>query len=205
MSALRGRLVLASQSPRRREILSLLGLAFDVAPADVDERVRPGETPSAYVSRMALEKAAATAQTVRGQGATTPVWVLGSDTIVCYGNDILLKPTDDADGRAMIAQLSGATHSVMTSVAVEGAHANAGPAKVVVVETKVTFRALSDSEINGYVASGEGRDKAGGYGIQGLGSGLVERIDGNYQAVVGLPGAAVITLLEGVGALTAWP
>lgn len=202
MSAVHGRLVLASQSPRRREILTLLGLSFEVAPADVDEAVRVGEAPRDYVSRMALEKAAATAQQIPSE---TKTWVLGSDTIVCQGDEILLKPEDDADAGRMIAQLSGTTHSVMTSVAVQGAHDDAGPAEVVVVETKVTFRPLSAREIDGYVASGEGRDKAGAYGIQGLGSGLVERIDGNYQAVVGLPGAAVITLLQRVGALAAWP
>lgn len=170
------RVILASQSPRRRELLRLIGIAHDVMPADINEDVRPGEHPRAYTERLAREKAAAIA-------AREPAAVIvAADTTVVIDGDILGKPGDAAEARAMLRRLAGRSHVVMTGIAV----ARAGRIESAVEEVGVTFRALSDDEIVRYVATGEPMDKAGAYGIQGWGATLVDRVDGDYFSVMGL-------------------
>jgi septum formation protein len=178
------RLVLASASPRRADLLRAAGFVFETVVAVVDERVRPGESPSAYVRRLAAEKSAAATP-------GTDAVILGADTAVVVEGAILGKPCDDADAARMLRRLSGRQHEVMTGVSLRlGAH------EVGRVETTVVhFAALTDRDIAWYVASGEGRDKAGAYAIQGLGSRFIPRIEGSYTNVVGLPMAGVVELL----------
>ena len=179
-------LVLASASPRRRELLSQLCPAFTVLPADIDETPHPGEQASAHVQRLALEKAMVVA-------ALQPdSMVLAADTIVVLDRQILGKPVDDQDGYAILGLLSGKTHQVMTAIAV----AFVGHHEVSSVTTEVTFRPLSEADIVEYWATGEPQDKAGAYGIQGLGGRFVERINGSYSAVVGLPLVETEQLLQ---------
>lgn len=179
--------VLASVSPRRRELLALLGLAFEVSPADVDETWRNGEPPAVHAERLAREKAA-----VRPRpGAVT----IGADTIVVINGAILGKPRDAADARAMLRRLAGREHEVFTGVAV----AYGGRTASGVARTVVRFRELDDATIAEYVATGEPLDKAGAYGIQGYGAVLVERIDGDYFTVMGLGLGLLVDLLERVG------
>ena len=178
------RLILASASPRRAELLRWAGYTFEVVVADVDESIRAGETPAAYVRRLAADKSAA----VRIPDAL----VLGADTTVVIEGDILGKPRDDEDGRAMLKRLSGRAHQVLTGVSLrQGAH-EVGRVEV----TSVVFRELTDEDIRWYAESGEGRDKAGGYAIQGLASRFVPSISGSYSNVVGLPLACVDELLR---------
>lgn len=179
--------VLASASPRRRELLTLLGLAFDVAPADVDESWRPGEAPEVHAERLAREKALA----VRREGAVT----IGADTIVVLDGDILGKPRDRAEAAAMLLRLSGREHVVHTAIAV----AYAARVAATVVATRVWFRPLAESTIVAYLDTGEPMDKAGAYGIQGFGAVLVERIEGDYFTVMGLGLARLVDLLGEVG------
>ncbi len=180
-------LVLASASPRRRELLTLLGLTFDVAPADVDETWRNGEAPEVHAERLAREKAAA----VPRDGAV----VVGADTIVVVDGDILGKPADAAEARAMLARLGGRGHVVHTAIAV----AYRGRVASGVVSTKVWFRPLDAAAIAAYVATGEPMDKAGAYGIQGYGAVIVDRIEGDYFTVMGLGLARLMDLLREVG------
>lgn len=192
-------LILASASPRRRELLGTLGLDFQVEVADVDESILEGESPTAYVARTARAKAEAIVARRRALGRAEVV--LAADTTVVVDGQILAKPEDDADARRMLTLLAGRTHQVLTAIVV------ISPSGVCadVIETRVTFRALDARAIAAYVASGEPRDKAGAYGIQGLAMGFVTRIEGSYTNVVGLPAAEVITLLERAGALGEWP
>ena len=181
-------LILASASPRRAELLRAAGLAFTVRVADVDETVQAGETPDAYVLRLAQEKAQAVAQP--GE------LVLGADTTVVVGEEIAGKPTDAADARRMLRLLSGAWHEVLTSVAlVRDAQVLARLAV-----TRVKFAPLSDREIDWYLATGEPFDKAGAYGIQGYASRFIEQIEGNYANVVGLPVQLVYQMLAEIEA-----
>jgi len=183
------RLILASQSPRRRELLSLIGLVHDVLPADIDETVLPDEQPASHAERLAREKAA----TIAALHPTAIV--VGSDTIVVLDGQILGKPRDEAEAIRTLQQLSGRTHTVLTAVAVaRGSVLESG-----VESVEVTFRALSDRRIAAYVATGEPMDKAGAYGIQGYGATLVERIHGDYFAVMGLALGRLIELLRRVG------
>jgi septum formation protein len=183
------RVVLASQSPRRRELLSLIGILHEVVPADIDETPLLHEAPAAYTERLARGKAAAVAH--RFPDAVT----IGSDTTVVIDGELLAKPEDEADARRMLRQLSGRTHTVHTAVAV-----SRGETVVSGVEdVAVTFRALSDDEIAAYVATREPMDKAGAYGIQGYGATIVERIDGDYFAVMGLPLVRLTRLLAQLG------
>jgi septum formation protein len=179
--------VLASASPRRRELLSLIGLDHDVRPSDVDESLVPGETPRAYAERLAREKAMAV--------ATPEAITIGCDTIVVVDGDVLGKPRDTADATRMLRLLSGRSHLVMTAVAV----AHAGQVASDVVSVDVTFRPLHDSEIADYIRTVEPMDKAGAYGIQGYGATIVDRVDGDYFAVMGLPLNRLIRLLESIG------
>jgi septum formation protein len=179
-------LVLASQSPRRAELIARLGLAFDTAPAGIDESYLPGETPDAHAERLAREKAARIA-------ATRPdALVVGSDTIVVVDGDVLGKPRDAADAERMLERLSGRAHEVVTAVAVAR-----GPRVESAVErVRVRFRSLDLLDRQAYVATGEPMDKAGGYGIQGRGAALVEGIDGDFFAVMGLPLVRMLELIE---------
>jgi septum formation protein len=183
------RIILASQSPRRRELLALIGLAHDVMPADLDESMLPNEPPTVHAERLARAKAAAIAG--REPGAV----VIGSDTIVVLDGDILGKPRDSADAAAMLRRLSGRTHTVHTAVAV----ARNGQLVSGVESVEVTFRPLTSEQIVAYIATGEPMDKAGAYGIQGYGAVIVERVHGDYFAVMGLALGRLVGLLEQVG------
>lgn len=183
------RVVLASQSPRRRDLLTLIGIPHDVRPADVDESVLPGEEPVPHCERLARAKASALAAKERD------AMVIGSDTIVVIDGDILGKPSSPEEACAMIARLSGRTHTVFTAVAVSyGGRTVSG-----VESVAVTFRALEDREIAAYVATGEPMDKAGAYGIQGYGATIVERIEGDYFAVMGLALGRLVGLMNALG------
>jgi septum formation protein len=178
-------LVLASQSPRRSEILRQAGIPFTVRVADVDESVLAGESPADYVQRLAAAKAYA----IEAADGET---VLGADTTVVIDGEILAKPADAADARRMLARLSGRRHEVLTGICLRrGVEAIRD-----YVATGVVFAALSDAEIDEYVASGEPMDKAGAYAIQGLASKFVERIEGDYFNVMGLPVALVYRRLQ---------
>lgn len=183
------RVILASQSPRRRELLALVGIAHEVLPADIDETVLEGELPIPHCERLARTKAGTLA--ARHPDAV----VIAADTIVVVDGDILGKPGDATEAAGMLRRLSGRTHTVFTAVAVS----LAGITRSDVVEVEVTFRALSDDTIHAYVATGEPMDKAGSYGIQGYGATIVERVDGDYFAVMGLPLGRMIELLRELG------
>ena len=181
-------LVLASSSPRRLELLRAAGFQPMVVPADVDETALPGETATAHVLRLSRAKVDAVAS--RYQGAA----ILGADTVVAVDGDILGKPRDDDDARRMLRRLSGRAHTVLTGVTlVIGAVVRAD-----VAVSEVTIAALSPAEIDWYVASGESRDKAGAYAIQGLASRYVTAIHGSYSNVVGLPVSLVYGWLRGL-------
>jgi septum formation protein len=183
------RLILASASPRRVELLRDAGYAFDVEPAHVDETEVAGELPRAYVLRVAALKA-------RTIAARHPEdIVLAADTTVVVDGGMLGKPRDDEDARRMLGLLSGRAHDVLTGMVV----VSAGRESSAVVETCVRFRSLTPAEVDWYIASGEPHDKAGAYGVQGLASRFVESVEGSYSNVVGLPVGAVRTLLEAVG------
>lgn len=177
-------LVLASSSPRRADLLSSVGLEFEVEPANVDETPHPGEAPSEYVRRVALDKARA----VAGPGR----FVLAADTTVDLDGEILAKPSDNADARRMLSRLSGMDHFVHTGVAV---CAGLQPACIEVVTTAVRFTDLSPEVIDWYVATGEAADKAGAYAIQGRAAAFVESVDGSVTNVIGLPLAQTLHLL----------
>jgi len=183
------RIILASQSPRRRELLALIGISHDVRPADLDERVFPGEVPTEHAERLARSKAEAIAL-----HEPTAV-VIGADTIVVLDGDILGKPRDATEAASTLRRLSGRTHTVHTAVAV----AHRGRTVSGVESVEVTFRPLSDSQIETYIATGEPMDKAGAYGIQGYGAVIVERVHGDYFAVMGLALGRLVGLLESVG------
>jgi len=196
------RLILASGSPRRAELLRAAGYAFEIVAPDVDESVGAGEAPAAYVRRLAAEKSAAAMEIVacpeRERAAPPPeravpdeATILGADTVVVVDGDILGKPKDDGEAAAMLRRLSGRPHVVMTGISLRH-----GPQELgTVVTTDVYVCHLSDDDLNWYLASGEGRDKAGAYAIQGLASRFIQRIDGSYANVVGLPVATVAELL----------
>ncbi|MEQ9462065.1 MAG: Maf family protein [Haliea sp.] len=186
-------LILASASPRRHELLTRLGVHFVVDAAAIDESVRSGEAALGYVTRMAREKAE-TVWSRRGDGAP----VLAADTTVVMDDDILGKPADHFAGLAMLARLSGRTHSVITAVCLRSADG----AAAVEVETRVTFLTLGREVCEHYLATPEPWDKAGGYGIQGLGGALVSSIEGSYSNVVGLPLAETWQLLARHGIAT---
>ncbi len=180
------RILLASASPRRAELLTAAGLAFDVLPADVDETPLPRETPEACCLRLARTKAEAVASAAGGRV------VVAADTIVVVDGEILGKPVDQSDARRMLGLLSGRRHEVLTAVAVI---APGAPVAAAVERTAVEFSSLTVGEIGWYLESGEPRDKAGAYAIQGLASRFVTRIEGSYSNVVGLPVSTVYRLL----------
>ena len=200
------RLVLASASPRRAELLRAAGFEFETRTVDLDERVQPGEAPEDYVRRLAMENSARAMEILTGLKtcATTEAgvaqdfspasgWtvVLAADTAVVVDGTILGKPTDDQDVASMVRRLSGRLHQVMTGVSLRGPNCESSRVETTTVE----FVPLTDADIWWYVESGEGRDKAGAYAIQGLASRFIPRIHGSYSNVVGLPIAAVHELL----------
>jgi len=182
-------LILASTSPRRRELLDAAGVKFDVDAASVDETPLDGEAPAACVERLALVKARAV---FRRHPADA---VLGADTTVVLDGRMLAKPADDRDAAAMLRGLSGRAHDVLTGFAL----VTPAGERSAVETTRVWMAALSDAEIAWYVASGEPRDKAGAYAIQGLASRFIPRIEGSYSNVVGLPVEAVLQLTAALG------
>jgi len=194
------RLVLASASPRRAELLTAAGFSFELLAVDVDERLAADEAPSAYVRRLAAEKSsramarllAAAPTGADGPRSLRETLVLGADTAVVVDGRVLGKPGDDGEARAMLAQLAGRRHEVMTGVSLRSMTDELH----VVETTAVWFAPLGADEIAWYVASGEGRDKAGAYAIQGLAARFIPRIEGSYSNVVGLPVARVHELVK---------
>jgi septum formation protein len=186
------RLVLASASPRRRELLTQAGFSFEVHPAHIPEDPLTNEDPIAYVVRLAREKAEAVFTQISSKESAAPLVVLGADTTVTLDSLILGKPADAADAARMLRFLSGRTHRVITGVAVATAHSTEVAAEV----TGVRFLTLSDHEIADYIATGEPMDKAGAYAIQGRAARWIPRVEGCYFNVVGLPIALVSTMLE---------
>ncbi|MCH8498088.1 MAG: Maf family nucleotide pyrophosphatase [Marinobacter sp.] len=184
-------LILASSSPRRRELLAQMGLPFSVCPVDVDESVHPGELPAAYVERLARDKALAGYRLPQAQDTL----VLGSDTTVVFGERIMGKPADRAEAAAMLQALSGETHRVLTAVALAGDFGCYARLSV----TEVSFRPLAKAEIAAYCDTDEPLDKAGGYGIQGRGGIFVSGLWGSYSGVVGLPLQETAELLAEAG------
>ncbi len=198
------RLVLASASPRRKELLSQIGVQFDVCAVDINETPFASEPAFSYVSRMATEKAL---RCFALQKPTDSLVILGSDTTVIIDNDILGKPIDYQDCKKMLLQLSGKAHQVMTSVCILiNRPESSGSSPDIfckVVTTDVFFKSISEKQIELYWQSGEPQDKAGSYGIQGFGAAFVERIQGSYSAVVGLPLAEVAEML-GIAGIPIW-
>ena len=175
-------LYLASQSPRRRELLTQIGVQHQVLSVSVEECRDKDESPLDYVRRLACEKSAAGWQALETR-ELAPAPVLGADTIVVCNGQVMEKPADEAHAIAMLRQLSGSVHQVFTAVAITCGEVQ----KAVVSKTDVTFTEISDVEASRYWQTGEPQDKAGGYGIQGAGALFVERIEGSYSGVVGLP------------------
>jgi septum formation protein len=191
-------LVLGSGSPRRREILTRAGVPFVVVVGDADERVRDGESVEAYLERVVLAKLAAVRARTGGQ---TGAAILVADTSVVEGGHILGKPADEAEALGMIERLSAKTHEVQTRFALAAAAGSAPPLAARTVVTRVTFRAISPAEARAYAQSGEGRDKAGGYAVQGGAGAFVAKIEGSYSNVVGLPEDEVLEALQACGLL----
>ena len=181
--------ILASQSPRRRELLTLVGIPHRVEPADVDESYLAGERPDAHAERLAREKAMTIAR--RAPDAV----VIGSDTIVVLDGDVLGKPRDERHAAEMLLRLSGRSHTVITAVAVTWR----GVMRAAVETVDVTFKSLDAQTIALYIATREPMDKAGAYGIQGYGATIVERVDGDYFAVMGLPVQRLVALMGQLG------
>jgi septum formation protein len=181
------RVILASASPRRRELLTLAGIRHDVRPANIDESYIQGETPWQHAERLARQK-------VEAIDAPNDV-VIGSDTIVVVDGDVLGKPTDRRHAAEMLRRLNGRTHTVMTGVAVRWHERLVSD----LVSVDVGFRLLNDDDIERYIDTGEPMDKAGAYGIQGFGATIVDRVDGDYFAVMGLPLNRLVRLAESLG------
>lgn len=183
------KVILASQSPRRRQLLELIGIMHEVKPADIDETVRAGELPEQYAERVAREKV----EHVGNQNSDA--LIVGADTIVVIDDIILGKPRDVDDAARMLRMLSGRSHTVMTAVAAR--HEGRTVSGVEIVD--VTFLPLDDDRISRYIATGEPMDKAGAYGIQGYGATIVRRIDGDYFAVMGLSLVRLVAVLCELG------
>ncbi len=171
------KLILASSSPRRRELLEQIGCDFSPLSVDIDERPFEGESPSAFVTRMAAEKSQA-GRLKSGQEQA----VLGADTIVVLEGEIMGKPTDERHAAEMLARLSGRTHEVLSAISLRS-----NSHQQVLSANQVTFREITESEMHDYWLSGEPKDKAGGYGIQGLGAIFIKHLEGSYSGVMGLP------------------
>ena len=186
--------MLASASPRRRELLTRAGIRFEVKPSNVPEQPRPGEAPAQLARRLASEKAQAVA---RGLGPAPPRWVLGADTIVVIDGDVLGKPADAEHAVALLRRLVGRRHSVLTAVALVASDTLSE--RHTVVESAVTMRAADERELRAYVATGESLDKAGAYAAQGNGRRLIEKIEGSETNVIGLPLEETLELLRAAG------
>ena len=184
-------LVLASSSPRRAEILTSLGIRFVVDASDIPEDVRPEEAPEAAVARLAAAKAAEVA------GRRASEWVLAADTLVRLGDDLLGKPADDGEAASMLRRIAGREHRVYTGVLLRH---GADSGRSLVEVSAVRIAPMSEQEIAWYVATGEPRDKAGAYAVQGLGSRFIERVEGSYTNVMGLPARGVYRLMREAGA-----
>lgn len=187
-------LLLASASPRRRDLLGRAGVSFEVRPAEVDESACEGEAPEHYAARLARAKAL---EVARRSGADPPRWVLGADTIVVLGGRVYGKPADAEDAARMLAELLGRTHRVLTAVAL--ARSDGGALHEIRVESHVTLRAAEPPEIRAYVATGEPLDKAGAYALQGAGGRFVHRVKGSRSNVIGLPLDETLALLREAG------
>jgi septum formation protein len=183
------KIYLASKSPRRRELLEQIGVEFSVLSVDVDESRLTGETPVDYVQRVAIAKATAGWQSLDKENQLP---VLGSDTSVVLGDIILGKPENDADARSMLLQLSGSEHEVMTAVAVVSGSQTRCKSSTNIVR----FSALTDADIDWYLSTKEGVDKAGGYAVQGLAALFIEQIKGSYSGIMGLPIRETAMLLQ---------
>ena len=186
------KIILASASPRRKELLEKLDLDFSVCPADIDESLLPDEDAAIYPLRTAVQKAMAVAKT------TEDALVIAADTVVAVDDDILGKPRDEAEAKAMLQRLSGREHIVITGIGV--VDTASGRTLSATEQTIVYFHPLRDEEIDAYIATGECMDKAGSYGIQGKGSLLVRKIDGDYFNVMGLPLSRLYRLLLNIDA-----
>ncbi len=183
------RVVLASSSPRRRDLLNLIGIGHDVRPADLDETYMVGEEPKAHAERLARAKAEAIA------AAEPESLVIGADTVVVIDGAVLGKPRDAAEALRMLRMLEGRTHSVLTGIAAVWQ----GTLVSRIVSVDVTFKPLTGEELSSYIATGEPMDKAGAYGIQGYGATIVSRIEGDYFAVMGLSLVALVALINELG------
>jgi len=185
------RLILASQSPRRRELLESIGLPFDVVPSNVPEIHSPGESPDDYVTRLSQAKADAVAAAHRDR------WVIAADTIVMLGDQLLEKPADENDARRMLSLIAGQTHVVHTGLTLQRADVMYRQTRV--ARSAVRMLPLTADEVAWYAATGEPLDKAGAYAVQGVGGMFIESIDGNYTNVVGLPLALLFQMLKSAG------
>lgn len=193
------KLVLASASPRRKQLLEQIGLSFSVSSADIDETPRLGESPTDYVKRLAIEKAMAVYLRLK-ETLGADIWVLGSDTSVIIDDTILGKPEDKADGIEMLTKLAGREHTVLTSVALVGIDPSMVINQSVVInENKVKFCPLTAAQIEAYWESGEPLGKAGSYAIQGRGAVFVEQLKGSFSGVMGLPLYETAQLLKSKG------
>jgi len=190
------KIILASASPRRRELLSQIGLQFQVIPSNAAEQVLPDETPEEHVIRLSIDKAEEVANREKIDGR----WFIGSDTIVLCNDQILGKPTDEQHAAEMLRTLSGREHRVLSGYAI--IDRKTGEQRAEAVSTNVRFRELTDEEIARYIASGEPADKAGSYAIQGLGVCFVAGIEGSYSNVVGLPLCRLTLALTDLGVPT---
>jgi septum formation protein len=187
-------LVLGSASPRRREMLVMLGIPITVCSADVDESQREGEAPDAYLGRVTLAKLEAVR--ARAEAPADSAVLVADTVVVAPDGGILGKPRDEDDARAMIHRLAGATHEVRTRFVLAAGAPSSAPAHAQTVVTRVAFRPVGPEEANAYAATGEGRDKAGAYAVQGRAAAFVERIEGSYTGVVGLPLCEVVVALR---------
>ena len=187
-------IILASASPRRRKLLASVGIRFQVFPSHIDEHRLADESPEEFVLRLSEEKAAE----VAGRSTIAGRWFIGSDTIVLCDDQILGKPTSPQDSARMLRMLSGRSHQVLSGYVILDRSNNKCISRC--ITTDVTFRTLTQQEIEGYIASGEPADKAGSYAIQGLGSFMVTTINGSYSSVVGLPLAQIVEDLQQFGA-----
>jgi septum formation protein len=197
-------LILGSQSPRRLELLRQCGIPVEVLAIEVDESVLPGERPDALATRLARQKGAGALYKLKQLGRQAAGrWILCADTIVHMSGELLGKPRDDDDARRMLRTLSGRTHAVTTGFVIHGPDAFDAPAYA--ETTAVTFRPVTEAEVQRYVRTREGADKAGGYAAQGLAGAFIERLDGSYANVVGLPIHRVVEVLLRLGALETYP
>lgn len=193
--------ILASASPRRRELLERIGLRLRVHAVDIDETPRPEEEPRAYAARLASEKASTAATRLAGEAAIAPAPILAADTVVVLERQIFGKPRDAEEAASMLARFAGRRHEVITAYCIH----HAGMVVERLVSTAVTFRLISPAEVAAYVASGEWEGKAGGYAIQGIGSLFATDLRGSLTNVIGLPLPEVIADLRAAGALATYP